>query len=122
MKVSARFIEIEVIINKRLEKLIQNLSHNIRDRLRVLFRNGAVLDIRYPIETKYSFNLQYRDKVYRIDTAPYHPEIDTFPNHFHNKEEENIILDQWTDPTRGISDNINAMCDWVLGIFDQIHE
>ena len=88
----------------------------------VLFINGAVLDIRYPVETEYSFNLRYGDKVYRIDTAPYHPDTGTYPNHFHDKEEDNIISDRWTDPKKGISENINSMCDWVLGVFDNIDE
>lgn len=87
--------------------------------MRVLFSNAGVLDIRYPVDTSYSFFLYYNDCMYRIDTAPHHKEIKTFPNHCHYKTEDNVIADEWTCPSNNLEDNILGLITWLELIFNQ---
>ena len=39
-------------------------------------------DIRYPVDSKYSFHWQRKDEMIRIDTAPHHNQLSTYPRHF----------------------------------------
>ena len=78
-----------------------------------------ILDIRYPIKNSYSFYLNYKDVMYRIDTAPHHNNLETFPNHCHFKQETNIIPDKWTNIDFDLEDNIKGIIVWLEHIFNQ---
>lgn len=43
------------------------------DKVRLFFVDGSYMDIRYPVDSKYSFHWQREDEMIRIDTAPHHP-------------------------------------------------
>ncbi|MCY3413254.1 MAG: hypothetical protein INQ03_16560 [Candidatus Heimdallarchaeota archaeon] len=49
-----------------------------------MFTNGALLDIRYPVSSSYSFFLNYNEKIYRIDTAPHHKTISSYGSEYLN--------------------------------------
>lgn len=49
----------------------------------------------------------------RIDTAPLHPELSTFPHHLHDSQ-GNLHSDLLTVPGRSPWDNIRAVLDVVL--------
>jgi hypothetical protein len=51
------------------------------DRVRLILIEGSWIDIRYPVEGKFSFHWQRDDTIYRIDTAPHHKGIKTFPTY-----------------------------------------
>lgn len=58
--------------------------------LRVLFLNGSFMEIRIS-EEKYSFHYDRRmvdGRIFRLDNAPHHKEVSTYPHHFHNATEE----------------------------------
>ena len=117
LSLSSRYSRIENILESHFDDRINNVSYNIRGRLRVLFTNGAVLDVRYPTDTSYSFYLNYSSKTFRIDTAPHHEEIGTFPNHCHYEIDDNIIVDEWTSPDNSIEDNVMGLITWLEVIF-----
>ena len=83
MNLSDRYNKIEFILREHFKDRIINVSYGIRGRIRTLFSNHAILDIRYPVNVSYSFYLSYNELIFRIDTSPYHKDIETFPNHCH---------------------------------------
>jgi len=49
------------------------------DKVRLIFVDGSFMDIRYPVDSKYSFHWQLEDEIIRIDTAPHHNQVATYP-------------------------------------------
>ncbi|NOZ76230.1 MAG: hypothetical protein GXO65_00820 [Euryarchaeota archaeon] len=60
------------------------------DRMVLVFSDGSEMTVMYPIETKYSFHWQRKDGIIRIDTAPHHHGVKTFPNHIHYGSEKDV--------------------------------
>ncbi len=64
------------------------------NKLRVFLIDGSFLDIWLSEENDYSFHWEQRavrGLVHRWDNAPDHPEVETFPNHFHDGKENNVL-------------------------------
>ncbi|MGH2520906.1 MAG: toxin-antitoxin system TumE family protein [Anaerolineales bacterium] len=63
-------------------------------KLRLHFRDGTFMDVWFsPDGNRYSYHWEQRAKrglIYRHDNAPDHPEIPTYPKHFHNGSEDRI--------------------------------
>jgi hypothetical protein len=63
-------------------------------KLRLLIRDGSMVDIWLnPTGSDYSYHWEQRSvrgQIHRHDNAPDHPEIATFPKHFHDGREENL--------------------------------
>ncbi len=63
-------------------------------KLRLLIRDGTYVDIWLdPSARRYSYHWEQRavrGLIHRHDNAPDHPEVDTFPRHFHDGSEENV--------------------------------
>jgi len=70
------------------------LLHGVRLRLRL--SDGSILDVLYPKLDKYSFNWRQKGRTFRINTAPHHPEVASFPRHLHYETEERIVEDTVT--------------------------
>ena len=69
-------------------------------KLRLHFNDQTYMDIWLSETGKYSFHWEQRAKrglIHRHDNAPDHPEINTFPKHFHNCDEQNIAPSYLTD-------------------------
>jgi hypothetical protein len=67
------------------------------NQLRVLLIDGSFLDVWLSEENDYSFHWEQRavrGLIHRWDNAPDHPEIESFPHHFHDGKENNIISSQ----------------------------
>ncbi len=63
------------------------------NKLRVYLIDGTFLDVWLSDENDYSYHWEQRavrGLIHRWDNAPDHPEIETFPHHFHNGKENNI--------------------------------
>lgn len=82
------------MITERLKKLLQLAKEEFSDilgdepqiietKLRLYLKDGSFIDIRYPLEKDYSFHWQRKKKEIRINTAPDHKEIKSFPRHLH---------------------------------------
>ncbi len=89
------------------------------DRLKLHFPHGAVMEVRYPVENKYSFHLRVGKEVYRIDTAPHHPEIPSHPRHIHFKREDTIIEDRITSFRNSPEENFREVMKWVRSLLEQ---
>lgn len=63
------------------------------DKLRLFFKDQTFMDIWLSESGKFSYHWEHRAKrglLHRHDNAPDHPEIETFPKHFHNGDEKNV--------------------------------
>ena len=85
----------------------------LQDALRLTFDNGVEAELRYVDPEAYSLCWLWGDAEFRIDTAPLHSGLKTFPNHLHDAE-GNIVDDPLTvhgaDPWR----NVRAVLDALL--------
>lgn len=81
-------------MRKRLEKLSfiakEEFSDILRSepviletKIRLYLVDGSFIDIRYPLKTEYSFHWQKDPDPFRVNTAPDHSELKTFPRHIH---------------------------------------
>lgn len=83
--------------------------------------DGSWIEIRYPVEGKFSFHLQKGSKIYRIDTAPHHREIKTFPRHIHLGSEGNVVEDYVLDEKAQPEENLRKFMRWVREIMRENH-
>lgn len=83
------------------------------DRVRLVFIDGSYMDIRYPVDSKYSFHWQREDEMMRIDTAPHHRKLLSFPRHMHIRKEEDVVEDSITDICNTIEDNVMCVLKFV---------
>ena len=64
------------------------------NKLRVFLIDGSFLDVWLSEENNYSFHWEQRavrGLIHRWDNAPDHPEVGSFPHHFHDGKENNIL-------------------------------
>ena len=64
------------------------------NKLRVYFIDDSFLDVWLSDENDYSYHWEQRAQrglIHRWDNAPDHPEIESFPHHFHDGEDKNVM-------------------------------
>jgi len=91
--------EIERIAKTEFEDIIVSINSiggkaRLPNKLRIFFYDDSFLDIWLSIDGDYSYHWErraQRGEIYRWDNAPDHPEISTFPKHFHDGSQKNII-------------------------------
>jgi hypothetical protein len=84
-------------INSRFSDVLQSPAEVKSDGLLLQFNDGSLLELHYPNKKEYSFNfLKDGKKLFVIDTAPIHNELETFPNHIHNFD-GNLTKDEITN-------------------------
>jgi len=63
------------------------------NKLRIYFVNRSFLDVWLTLDSDYSYHWEstlQNGKIHRWDNAPDHPQVDTFPKHFHEGTNENV--------------------------------
>ena len=83
------------------------------DKVRLVFVEGSYMDIRYPVASKYSFHWQREDEIIRIDTAPHHRQLSTFPGHMHIGKEDYVVEDSVTKIDNTIEENVKCVLEFV---------
>ena len=74
------------------------------NKLRVYFIDNSFLDVWLSDDNDYSYHWEQRAQrglIHRWDNAPDHPEIESFPRHFHDGEENNIMKSNLDMDSRG---------------------
>ena len=84
-----------------------------RDALLVSLRNQVTIELRFADSSEYSIGWRWGDAELRIDTAPLHAELATFPNHLHDSDGQ-LRADPLTDPSRQPWDNVRAVIAALL--------
>ena len=80
------------IAEKEFEDIIKSTDFiggkaSAPNKLRIFFIDNSFLDVWLSNEGDYSYHWEHRAQrglIHRWDNAPDHPELHTFPNHFHN--------------------------------------
>jgi hypothetical protein len=109
-----RYLSFLKIISDEFADLVVDVEL-YADRMKLTLIDGSWIDVRYPVENKFSFHWQRGENIYRIDTAPHHRNIKTFPRHIHFGSESNIVEDY---VTKGFSaeQNFRNFMKWVKEI------
>lgn len=84
-----------------------------QDALIVRLKNGVTLYVRYAAPDAYSLRWVDGDTESGIDTAPLHPRLATFPNHFHDAN-GHIVADPVTRPDALPQDNLHKLIRALL--------
>ncbi len=94
-----RYLTFLKIVNDEFSDIVVN-AELYPDKIRLCLIDDSWIDVRYPIEDKFSFHWQRGEKIYRIDTAPHHRNIKTYPRHIHLGSEDNIVEDNVTEESK----------------------
>jgi hypothetical protein len=113
MQLRERYLKLATIATEEFSDILRRKPLILRDRIRLFFIDESFMDIRYPINHDYSFHWQMKGELYRINTAPDHPEIETFPRHIHARTEENTIPDTITSLNNTPEKNLRQVLKWV---------
>ncbi len=84
-------------------------------KVRVIMVDGSFLDIYWSATGKYSLHYERRHingRFYRHDNAPHtkHSHVRTFPKHYHNGSEDNVIESHLPDePIKAVEEFLKAI-------------
>ncbi len=84
-----------------------------QDAIQLRFDMGLVMELRYLNHNEYSLQWLWGEAELRIDTAPLHKHLATFPNHFHDAD-SNLHPDKITVPGRDPWENVRQLIDHLL--------
>jgi len=79
----------------------------------VHLKNGVTLEVHYAAADAYSLRWVLGEVESRIDTAPLHPDLATFPHHFHDAAGR-IVADPLTRPDATPEDNLHRLIRALL--------
>lgn len=85
----------------------------LQDALQLQFDTGLAMELRYLNRDEYSLQWAWGDAELRIDTAPLHRGLATFPHHLHDAD-AGLRPDHVTAPGREPWDNISRLIDRLL--------
>ena len=83
------------------------------DAVTFRFQNGLVLQARFASPEEYSLHWQFEEGEWRIDTAPLHPGLASFPRHLH-RPDGTVRADPFTHPGRSPQENLAAVLSALL--------
>lgn len=84
-----------------------------QDALLAHLDNGVALEIRYANPQEYSIAWLWGEAQLRIDTAPLHRQLATFPNHLHDAE-GGVVADPLTVPGAAPWENVQRVVDALI--------
>lgn len=101
-------------IDSQFAQAITEPAELCQDALLVRLDNGVVIELRIASAEEYAIAWRWGDTELRIDTAPLHPQLSTYPNHLHTGESQ-LLPDPLTHPGRDPWDNVNAVITALIG-------
>ena len=113
MTLEERLVGLAMLAKEEFMDILLNPPEIFEDRIRLKLIDGSLMIIRYPLENKYSFCWQREFEMYRINTAPHHKYISTFPRHIHDGSEDNVIEDRITSFENTPEENMRNVLIWV---------
>jgi hypothetical protein len=85
-----------------------------QDAVTLAFDSGLLVQLRFASAEEYSIQWSLDGRELRIDTAPLHPQLASFPNHLHDAN-GTVRADTLTRPGRAPWDNLRAVLGSILG-------
>jgi hypothetical protein len=101
------------ICEEEFSDLLDGKPRVYYDGLELKFADGSTLLVRYFSGDEYSFHWIREKEDFRIDTAPLHKGLDTFPNHLHDSTGE-VKKDGVTDPKDAPEENLRRVIGLVV--------
>jgi hypothetical protein len=99
------------ICEEEFRKVLAGKPQVYYDGLELKLLDGSTLTVRYNTREEYSFQWNGR-RMMRIDTAPLHKGLDTFPNHLHDGKDK-IKKDDITNPKDPPEDNLRRVIRFI---------
>lgn len=106
-------LELKEAIDLEFAAAIAEPAELCRDAVLVRLPNGVTIEIRVASAEEYSFGWRWGEAELRIDTAPLHRQVATFPNHLHDAEGR-LLPDPITRPGRDPWENVRAVIATLL--------
>ncbi|MGE5386919.1 MAG: hypothetical protein ACM3SV_13640 [Betaproteobacteria bacterium] len=100
-------------IDRQFADDLEKPAELFQDALVVHLSNGVAVELRFSGQREYAINWRAGDAQLRIDTAPLHPELASFPNHLHDAN-GSIRFDPVTQIERAPWDNACALIEMLL--------
>ncbi len=94
-------------------KRLANAPQLVQDALTLELDTGVVVQARFASAEEYSIQWRFGEAELRIDTAPLHKDLSSFPNHLHDPD-GSARSDTLTKPGREPWHNLRAVLDAVL--------
>ena len=113
MELRERLRKLAAVASTEFDDILKNDPLILRDRIRLIFIDESFMDIHYPVNHDYSFHWRRAREVHRINTAPDHPEIKTFPRHIHAGREEDVKPDTITSLDNSPEENLRQVLKWA---------
>lgn len=101
------------LLEERCDAWLEGPVRLHQDALLATLVNGVMLEARFGEAGEYAFDWRWGEAELRIDTAPLHPTLATFPNHLHD-DTGTLRADPATDPARSPWDNLRALVEALI--------
>lgn len=93
-----RYSKLKYIAENEFKGIVDTLSFiggkaSAPNKLRIKFIDNSFLDVWLSLDGDYSYHWEHRAQrglIHRWDNAPDHPELRTFPRHFHDGSERKV--------------------------------
>ncbi len=108
-----RLIIIAQCAQEHFSEILSETPIIFSDKVRLVFTDGSFMEIRYPVDSKYSFHWQREDEIIRIDTAPHHRQLSTYPRHMHIGKDNDVVEDTVTEIDNTIEENVACVLGFV---------
>jgi len=99
------------LLSDELASYIDGEPQFLYDGIQTKLKTGANLQIIYPAADEYVFSWEKDGATSRIDTAPLHKELSTFPNHFHHGDE--LKDDTLTSIDNSPEENLKKVLEFI---------
>lgn len=106
-------LELGEAIGHAFQDALAEAVEQRQDALVVRLKNGVTLEVRYAAADAYSLRWICGGVESGIDTAPLHPDLATFPNHFHDAAGR-VAADPVTRPDAAPEDNLRRLIRVLL--------
>ncbi len=84
-----------------------------QDALVCTLINGVVLTMHIATPNAYSLSWAFEEQIFRIDTAPTHPQLTTHPNHLHHADGR-VLADPLTQCGAPVWHNVTKVMEVIL--------
>lgn len=106
-------VELAQFVESRFAESLAGAPELHQDALAITLDNGARLEVRFATAAEYAISWRWGEAELRIDTAPLHEGLETFPNHLHDAQGE-LRGDPFTRPGDAPRENLRRVIEALL--------